>query len=73
MSTRQRFAFEKAPCTLTLKDLYEQSFFIVNSGKAGRYHPRFTNRACRGYPRSINGSASRCHPRTTIGEAMCRW
>ncbi len=63
---------KKPPYTLTPKNLDKQLFFIVNSGKADRCHPRFiNNRAGKGYPRSINRIASRCHPCTIIEEVMC--
>ncbi len=66
--------WKKPSCALTPKDSDEQSFFIVNSGKAGSYHPCFINSmAGRGYPRSINKNGGRYHPRTIIEEAMCRW
>ncbi len=66
--------WKKPPYALTPKDSDKQLFFIVNDGKASRCHPRFINsRAGRGYPHSINRSASRCHLYSTIKEAMCRW
>lgn len=59
--------------TLTLKNLDKQSFFIVNSGKAGRCHPCFIHKISRCHPHSINRSTGRSYPYATIEKVICKW
>lgn len=61
-------AFIKPPYILMSKGSDYQSFFIVNSNKASRYHLCLKVDRC--HPCSINGSTGKYHPRTTI-ERLC--
>lgn len=64
--------WKKPFCAPTLKELEKHSIFIVNSSKTSRYYLCFINRAGRGHFCSINRSAGKSYPCTTIEKAMFR-
>lgn len=57
---------------LILKNLDKQSFFMVNSSKAGMCHICFINRVDRYHSHSINKSADRRYSYTTSKKAIYR-